>query len=519
MTDPSSPPTSTPRPAPAAPLTAAMVLEEWLLGASMSDTVEMVIHPIDENRYRVATAEGWIRLDRFVSDDGRYGYEVTGGRGENPLGRVRTDALVGLASELEAGNGTARDVYPHAFDSIAQFFDAQHAPDLLVTHAGAHAYGGNVGQHGSLGVLQARAPFIAAGAGVLDLGMIDESARMIDIAPTVAALLGLPVVLGASGPTGAPRVDARLVRQDGDPIDAVLDGTVAEHVLVALLDGCNANLLYDAIDAGEAPNIAALLERGTGLRHGLYSSLPTATLANHTTAITGAHPGHSGVLHNTWIDRDTGEVPNLLSMDEVFWSARHVRDDVETIFEAIHRSKPDAYCTATFEFADRGADFSSFALVRAGTSDTIPELDDVTHLTRRYADESGAYDFMSRVDHLSTSHTVDCWEHQHGNPLPTLSWCSLALTDEAAHESGPHGELARAAVRDTDARVGDLLDAIERAGATDRTAVIVMADHGMEHADRSVDRSWDDDLVGCPVAHRIVGDGLVYLGEWGGASQ
>ncbi len=33
------------------------------------------------------------------------------------------------------------------------------------------------------------------------------------------------------------------------------------------------------------------------------ASLPTATLANHTTAITGAHPGHSGVLHNAWVDR------------------------------------------------------------------------------------------------------------------------------------------------------------------------------------------------------------------------
>ena len=37
----------------------------------------------------------------------------------------------------------------------------------------------------------------------------------------------------------------------------------AEHVVVLLLDGCNANLLHDAIDAGEAPHIAGLVARGT----------------------------------------------------------------------------------------------------------------------------------------------------------------------------------------------------------------------------------------------------------------
>ena len=33
------------------------------------------------------------------------------------------------------------------------------------------------------------------------------------------------------------------------------------------------------------------------------ASLPTVTLANHTSILTGAHPGHHGILHNAWYDR------------------------------------------------------------------------------------------------------------------------------------------------------------------------------------------------------------------------
>jgi predicted AlkP superfamily pyrophosphatase or phosphodiesterase len=98
-----------------------------------------------------------------------------------------------------------------------------------------------------------------------------------------------------------------------------------------------------------------------------------------------------------------------------------------------------------------------------------------------------------------------------GNPLPTLSWCSLALTDEAAHESGPQGDAARAAVRDSDARIGDVLAAVEAAGALDRTAVFVIADHGMEQNDPEVTGSWSDALAATGVAHLDVGQGMLYL--------
>lgn len=488
-------------------------LEQAFLDPVLADRVDSVVRPLGGERYRVASRDGSVEFER-LSSDGRHGYRTVATTGRDPLVRIDDDALLGLQAE-ESDRWPTRDrtSFPHAFDSIAQFFDSSVAPNLYVNHTAAHTREGHLGHHGSLGIVQARAPFIAAGAGVRPLGVLDRSTRVVDVAPTIAALLDLDAHPDAVGPTGERRLDGRLRRQDGDPITDVLTGDRAEQMVVVLLDGCNANLLHDVVDAGEAPHLADLIGRGVAMRRGSFASLPTATLANHTTAVTGAHPGHSGVLHNAWVDRSDGAQPDLLSMEEMFWSSGYVRDDVETLFEALARSRPGAFSSATFEFCDRGADFSSFGLVRAGSGERLPSIDDVVHVDRSCAARSGAYSFMSCVDHVSLAHTVSCWNQEHGNPLPALTWCSLAVTDEAGHESGPHGELARAAVLDSDARLGELVATVERAGELDRTAFVVIADHGMEQSDPDVDRPWEADLADCGIPHRIVGDGLVYV-EW-----
>lgn len=481
-------------------------LESVLVDPAFEREVDMVLSCPDTDTYRAAAHNGSVTFRR-VARDGRYRYQVIDTSGVDPLADRSTDRFDDHHTERAAAfPSRAENSYPHAFDSIAQFFDAPHAPEAVAMHSAGHHFDTHLGQHGSLGVIQARGPFIASGAGVRHLGLLDRSTRTVHIAPTVAALLGIDPHPDGVGPTGARRPDALLRRQDGDPEAPILTGDRAEHVVVFLLDGCNANLLLDVMEAGEAPNIAELARRGTHYRHGLMASLPTATLANHTTALTGAHPGHSGVLHNRWFDRATRHAPNLLELDQMVRAMCHLSPEVETLFQAVERSRPGAFTTATFEFCDTGATFSSFGLLREGRPAELPD-GPVTHLDPASSD---AYRFMSRVDQMSVSHTIAAWDRVEGNPLPTLSWCSLALTDEAGHESGPHGEAARASVRDSDARVGEVLEAVDRAGATDRTAFLVIADHGMEQNDPTNDGLWTTALGEAGVDHLDL-DGFLYL--------
>ncbi|MCB1271017.1 MAG: alkaline phosphatase family protein [Microthrixaceae bacterium] len=486
--------------------------ENLLSDSALGELVEVTLRPLGPNTYRARSEDGWVVFSRSAAD-GAWVFEELEVSGRNPLGDQATDRFLGHAHERSMRfPHRSTNAYPHAYDSVAQFFDARYAPDLLVTHTAAHFTGGYLGQHGSLGTVQARAPFLASGAGVRQLGVVDRATRVVNIAPTIAALMGLDPNPAATGPTGAPRPGAFLARQDGDTEWDILTGESAGHVVVFLLDGCNANLLNDVIDAGEAPNMARLLGTGTMFGRGSIASLPTATLANHTTAITGAHPGHSGILHNNWIEPGATEPVDLLSLGGMFTASQHLAAGVETIFEAVHRSRPGAFNAATFEYCDRGADFSSFELVRSGRQDTLPDLDSVDHLSAEHASFGDLYRFISRVDHQSTTHLLECWNGAHGDRLPDLSWCSLALTDEAGHHSGPHGEGARAAVRDSDARIGDVLEAVERAGVFDDSAFLVIADHGMEQADPDLDRTWDSELASLGVPYSEVGGGFIYLG-------
>ena len=122
--------------------------------------------------------------------------------GDDPFADQSPAHLAGLEAELADPHPDRRhNSYPFAFEQTAQLFDHPAAPDLCVIHSAAHNWedqGGHRGEHGSLGVVQARAPFVIAGKGVRADGMVPRAARLVDVAPTVAELLGV-----------APRDDGR----------------------------------------------------------------------------------------------------------------------------------------------------------------------------------------------------------------------------------------------------------------------------------------------------------------------
>lgn len=88
---------------------------------------------------------------------------------------------------------------------------------------------------------------------------------------------------------------------------------------------------------------------------------------------------------------------------------------------------------------------------------------------------------------------------------------NFSLTDAAFHAGGPYSEIARASVRDTDARLGAVLEAVERAGVWDDTAFFLVADHGMEESNPEVTGSWASALASTGLSHRDEAYGFVYL--------
>ncbi len=489
-----------------------------LLSSSLEPIVDFVAWSPARDAYEVASAHGHIRFSRADAGpdaDGRrtFAYARDVLSGEDPVARQDSSHLGQLAEEVAIPHPDRRsNSYPHAFDHLAQLFDHPSAPDLVVLHSASHYWGdqgGHLGEHGSLGVVQARAPFIAAGAGVHPLGMADLSCRLVDVAPTILELLGCP-----PPPDCPPPV--RVIGQDGQIVsDVVAQPGGASHVVAFLLDGTNPNVLYDLAHRGEAPNVARLMEMGTAYRHGAMASFPTVTLANHTAILTGRHPGHHGVLHNAWIDRVTGDQVVTNSPSTWASSMSWLSSGAETVHDAVHRGLPGSLTVSINEPCDVGADYSIFDLMRRGEPiDRPPPAEDLPDATSRFVRPSKDYRWSSLIDHTAVEQFRGIWGgHYRGRdwPVPTFSWMNFTLTDAAFHEGGPYSEIAAASVRDTDRRIGHALEAVERAGTFERTAFILVADHGMQLADPNVNGDWDAALSDAGMPVRDEGYGFLYL--------
>ncbi|MGA2836542.1 MAG: alkaline phosphatase family protein [Acidimicrobiales bacterium] len=502
---------------PAGPVERERALEV-LLSSALEPIVDLTAWSEASDVYDVASAHGHLRFRRVAGDGGRSDpagprYETISVSGENPLALQDPAHLGTLTAEMAEPHPVRRsNSYPHAFDHIAQLFDHPSAPDLVVLHSGAHYWGdqgGHLGEHGSLGVVQARAPFVVAGAGVAARGMVDASCRLVDVAPTILELLGCPAPPGTSPST-------RLVRQDGGIVAEVVAAPgAARHVVAFLLDGTNPNVLYDMAGRGDAPNVARLMDLGTTYRHGAIASLPTVTLANHTAILTGCHPGHHGVLHNAWIDRATAEQVVTNSPSTWTTAMTWLSSGVETVHDAVHRGRPGSTTISINEPCDVGADYSVFDLMRRGEPiDRPPPAEDLPDATERFVRPSKDYRWSSLIDHTAVDQFCGIWSGRYRDrdwSVPAFSWVNFTLTDAAFHEGGPYSEIAASSVRDTDARIGRVLDAVERAGVLDRTAFLLVADHGMQLADPEVTGDWGVALAEAGVGVRDEGYGFLYL--------
>ncbi len=478
-----------------------------LTDSGLEPIVDMVLLARDGS-YEARSHEGSVRFTRAAD-----GFEVQATEGLDPFADQSDSKFSPLADEVAHQHPHRRDnAYPHAFDQVAQLFDHPAAPDLCVIHAAGHNWedqGGHRGEHGSLGLVQARAPFVLAGKGVRSDGLVDRSARLVDVAPTLLALLGAPPDTEGSVLAG----------QDGIARDDVLDlaGGRPKHVVAFLFDGTNPNVLYDMAARGEAPNTARLIEMGTAYRHGATAGLPTITLANHTSILTGRLPGHHGILHNAWFDRRSGKQIITNSNATWPWAMTHAFDGVESIHTVLHRHEPGAFSASVNEPCDIDADYSTFGFFRSGDVPPIPESPEgLPHTTDRFVRPSKNYSWSSVVDHMGTEQAVGIWDGKYRDtsyPHPRFMFCNFTLTDAAMHEGGPYSEIAAASIRDSDARMGEILAAIERAGVFDDTAFCLVADHGMEETDPSVRGDWGVALRDAGLTFRDEGYGFLYLGE------
>ncbi len=460
--------------------------------------------------------DGAVRL--WLDDDLVEHHELLEGR--DPV--LVTDPLAFLPyglEQAEPGPDNEHNAYPEPARRLLSFFaDADRSPDLVVIHTPRHFFpeqGGHRGEHGSLDVIQSRAPFLLAGAGVRADGVVPGHARVVDVTPTLLHLAGVDAVhhRDADGAALDGRARTELTTEPGPGSDRLVVGL--------LWDGAHCSDLLALAARGELPAVARLLARGTALSGGAVAEFPSVTLCNHTSALTGVGPGRHGVLGNVFHDRAAGA--RILANDESTWhrSADWLRPSVATVFEMLAAARPEAVSACINEAVDRGATISTMQLIRAqgdprgagGLDEALPAAESSPYLSRPENLADRYYRWCTRVDDAGLAQVLGLWADPAA--LPRLTWWSSVVTDAGHHAGGPRSAVARDSLAEADRRLGVFLDHLDRLGLSDRVTFLLTADHGFEAADESVTGSWTPTLeAACGrlgVTHRDEGPGFIYL--------
>jgi phosphonoacetate hydrolase len=486
-----------------------------LTAPGLRHIVDLVVWVEDHDGHRVACAASSLGRVRLHPDGA---HEVL--EGIDPV--ASEDPMAFLPYDLEVATpgprSSVENAYPYAAERILSLFaDPTRSPDLAVVHTPRHWFpdeGGHVGEHGSLDVIQSRAPLVLGGAGVRRLGFVDSHARLVDVGPTLATMAGVA--------EDAMR-DAQGAVLDGAPLASYLQEGAAlgrRRVVGILWDGAHCGELLHLAETGELPAVRRLIDQGLALRGGAVAEFPSITLTNHTTILTGLGPGRHGVLGNVFYDRATGErvVPN----DASTWhrSAEWLRPAVRTVFEMVNDAVPPSGAPRTAsvdEPVDRGADYSTMGLIRAskssggaaGLDELLPDPSASAHLRTRAHLGDVYYAWSTRVDDVGLQQVLQLWDSV--ETAPTLTWWSNVVTDAGHHAGGPRSDIARDSLRDADARLGTFLDHLDALGVTGEVTFLLTADHGFERADPEVAGSWRPALDALGIPYRDEGPGLVYL--------
>jgi len=484
--------------------------------ASIVDLVVWVEVDADDPSGARAVAMAASHIGRVrLHADGRH--EVL--EGLDPIASEEPMAFLPYERECASpGPRTSREnSYPYAAARILSLFaDPTRSPDVAVMHTPCHFFpeeGGKVGEHGSLDVIQSRAPLLLSGMGVAVQGIVGGHARLVDVCPTLAAMAGVP---------DADLCDAAGEPLEGDVLAAYFGGArVAEPKVIGILwDGAHCGDLLHLAESGELPGIARLIDNGVALRGGAVAQYPSVTLTNHTSILTGLGPGRHGVLGNVFYDRATAE--RVVANNSATWhrSAEWLRPAVRTVFEMVNDVVPQAHSPRTAcvnESVDRGADYSTMAIIRhsasssgaSGLGERLPDAEGSIHLHDRAHLNDSYFSWGTQVDDLGLEQVRELWESLES--APTLTWWASVVTDAGHHAGGPRSDIARDSLRDSDSRLMSFLEHLDGLGVTDQVTFLLTADHGFEGSDPTVTGSWRPALEGLGIPLRDEGPGFIYL--------
>ena len=364
--------------------------------------------------------------------------------------------------------------------------------------------------HGSPWEYDVQIPLLMFGTGAVRPGTYDAPATQRDVAPTVAALLGVPTPVTMSG-----RVLTEALREPVEPPKAIF---------IAVLDGARHDLIER--HASALPTLRRLKDEGAWIADTQVDYLPSLTSVGHASIATGAEPRIHGVVANTMFDRITGRpsgpfpglspAPLLALTIADIWDL-HTNGRAVIIIQG---TTP----RASISLAGHGRclvnghapilamfDATSAAWLTNENCYRLPSYVADDRADRMWQRSDGTWLGHEVSDGRTLLRTgwfpefqVDALvsmierEAVGQDDVADLILANFKTLDYVAHRWGPESDELAAAAAGVDRALARVVEALDRAAGAGRFVVIVVSDHGMpgEPGPNGTARHYIDDIVG-----------------------
>jgi len=274
--------------------------------------------------------------------------------------------------------------------------------------------------------------------------------------------------------------------------------------LLAVIDGCKPSMLERAVAQGEAPVIAAVLERGAFVPE-LCAAFPSVTPVCATSIATGVLQDRHHIAAMNWWSRAEGRYVEYGSSfraarklgiarqltDTVYrLNGEHLSTDIETIYESLDDAGVRTAGTTYLVYRGRHEHALSRETALTRLAGTLFKKPVMGPRELFYADL-----FASRETGCRSQLGLPGIRDQHSGCV--ASWLaardlydflllSLPDNDTYSHKNGPHAQAISIAAADRQLqRVADAVGGVDR--LLDTHAVVICADHSHAAVERRVE--------------------------------
>ena len=257
-------------------------------------------------------------------------------------------------------------------------------------------------------------------------------------------------------------------------LDAATDTHKRRTVVVISLDGFPAYALDDP--KLPIPTLRKLIREGASATS-MRPVNPTVTWPNHTSIVTGVEPSEHQVLYNGLLLRpEPGAKPTIEP-----WRDKEQMVHARTIYDAAYEA---GLTTAQVDWV---------AIFRAKTITwQFPELPDPDGVIERELISAGTVtaEQLRTFEASTQAWQDDIWTAAAEDILdqhrPNLLLLHLLTLDDTNHEYGPMTNASLTAMAFLDAKVKQIIDALQRNGLSENATLIIVSDHGFRTDKRKI---------------------------------